>query len=137
MCRRLSLAFAAGNVGALVNSLALYYAGSLGLTQALGVKLAPMLTPAWLYPRLVWGGLWAWLFLLAGPGKNPLSQGLWLSLVPSLAQWCYVFPYHLKNGWLGLELGLMTPLVVLVFNALWGIVTALWLSYTKGLQTRF
>lgn len=128
MTRRLSLAFAAGALGALVNSLAVWLGGYLGLTQALGVKLAPMLTPAWLYPRLVWGGLWAWLFLAAPPGKSPIHRGLQVSLAPSAAQLFYFFPYRLHKGWLGLELGLLTPLLVLVFNAIWGVVAAWWLA---------
>ncbi len=50
---------------------------------ALGVKIAPAFTPAWLYQRLVWGGLWGWLFLLpvnrailpgAGPALQPGAQ---------------------------------------------------------------
>ncbi len=129
MLRRLSLAFAAGALGGLVNSLAVWLAGYLGLTRLLGVHLAPMLTPAWLYPRLVWGGLWAWVFLAAPPGKHPLSQGLRVSLAPSAVQLCYLFPYRLHKGWLGLELGLLTPLLVLVFNAIWGVVAAWWLAH--------
>jgi hypothetical protein len=129
MLTRLSLTFAAGVVGGLANSLALWLAGRLGLTQALGVALAPMLTPAWLYPRLVWGGLWAWLLLAAVPGRSPVSRGLLVSLPPSLAQLLYFFPFRFHKGWLGLELGWLTPLLVLAFNALWGMVTAGWLAY--------
>ena len=62
--RTLSLVFAAGCVGAVANSLMVYLFGHLGINAALGVKIAPNLTPSWLYPRIVWGGLWGFLFLL-------------------------------------------------------------------------
>ena len=62
--RNLSLVFAAGCWGALWNSLAVWVFGALGIAPALGVHIAPALTPAFLYPRLVWGGLWGLLFLL-------------------------------------------------------------------------
>ena len=62
--RDLSLAFAAGAVGALANSIAVWLAGDHGLTAALGLKVAPELTAAWLYPRLVWGGIWGLLLVL-------------------------------------------------------------------------
>ena len=55
--RNLSLIFVAGCWGALWNSLAVWLGGYLGIAPALGVHIAPALTPAFLHPRLVWGGL--------------------------------------------------------------------------------
>jgi hypothetical protein len=68
LAKKTSLVFAAGCLGGLVNSLAVWIFGDFGITAALGVKIAPQLSPAWLYPRLVWGGIWGLLFLLgSGP----------------------------------------------------------------------
>ena len=64
LVRNTSLVFAAGCLGGLFNSLAVWIFGELGITAALGVKIAPQLSPAFLYPRLVWGGIWGLLFLL-------------------------------------------------------------------------
>ena len=59
-----ALAFSAGALGGLANSLFIWILGVAGVTAALGVAIAPELTAGWLYPRLVWGGLWGALFLL-------------------------------------------------------------------------
>jgi len=128
--RRASLAFAAGAVGALASSVALWLAGSAGLTAALGVAVAPALSPAWLHPRLVWGGVWAGLFLLPLWRGRGLRRGLLLSLAPSAAQLLWLFPQQ-GRGWLGLELGLLTPAVVLVANAVWGVTAMAWLRWTR------
>jgi hypothetical protein len=132
--KRLSLAFAAGCVGGLLNSLVLWAFGALGINQFLGVQLAPALTPAFLYPRLVWGGLWGFLFLLSWRSNKIIAPGLIYSLGPTLIQLFLVFPHQLNKGFLGLQLGLLTPLLVIFFNAVWGIGTAWWLYLSKGLK---
>ncbi len=118
----------AGAVGALANSVALWAAGSSGLTHALGVRIAPSLTPEWLYPRIVWGALWGLLFLLPLASQRWVAQGLALSLFPTLFQLFVVFPSSV--GVLGTELGTLTPLVVLAANAVWGLAAAGWLHTT-------
>ena len=45
-------------------SLTVWIFGVIGITYALGVKIAPALSAPWLYPRLVWGGIWGLLFLV-------------------------------------------------------------------------
>jgi hypothetical protein len=40
-----------------------------------------------------------------------------------------VFPGQLHKGYLGLDLGLLTPLLVVVFNAVWGVGTVAWLRW--------
>ncbi len=127
MARKLSQVFAAGVLGGLVNSLAVWGFGVAGFTSILGVAIAPVLTPGWLYPRLVWGGLWGVLFLV------PLrlswwQRGLVFSLGPSLVQLFLVFPFKAGKGLGGLELGMLTPLFVLFFNAVWGLTAAWWLE---------
>jgi hypothetical protein len=128
--RQLSLVLAAGAVGALANSAALWAAGSSGLTHALGVRIAPTLTPEWLYPRIVWGGLWGLLFLLPLASQRWVAQGLALSLFPTLVQLFVIFPQRTPAGTLGLELGTLTPLVVLAANAVWGLAASAWLRAT-------
>ena len=130
--KEVSLTFAAGVLGGLANSLTVWLFGLVGLNQLLGVSLAPALTPAWLYPRLVWGGLWGWLFLLRFPRLAYLSRGLVFSLGPSLVQIFLVFPLKAQKGVGGIELGYLTPLLVLFFNAVWGLVTALWLRWSRS-----
>jgi hypothetical protein len=95
---RASMSFAAGALGALVSSVAIWAAGAYHLTARLGIGIAPALAPNWLYPRIVWGGLWGFLFIL------PLMQGHWwlrgiiLSLAPTAFQLHYVFPREAGAG---------------------------------------
>jgi hypothetical protein len=129
--RTLSLVFAAGCVGAVANSLAVWLFGDLGINAALGVKIAPKLTPAWLYPRIVWGGIWGALFLLPILRNSFITRGLLYSLGPSLVMLFIVFPMKAKKGMLGLDLGNLTPVLVLFFNAIWGVAAALWLRFSR------
>jgi len=128
---RASMTFAGGAFGALVNSLAIWGAGTYHLTERLGINIAPALTSNWLYPRIVWGGLWGFLFLL------PLIRGRWwlrgiiLSLAPSAFQLFYVFPHDTNHGMLGLGLGALTPAFVVAANGIWGL-SAAWLLRMTG-----
>jgi hypothetical protein len=130
--KNLSLVFAAGVWGALWNSLAVWFLGLIHFTTALGVHIAPRLTPAFLYPRLVWGGLWGFLFLLPLGRLSFPRRGLLFSLGPTLAQLLWVFPLKAHKGYGGLELGLLTPAFVLFFNAIWGLAAGLWLQWTRS-----
>jgi hypothetical protein len=129
LARKTSLVFAAGCLGGLLNSLAVWIFGDLGITAAAGVKIAPQLSPAWLYPRLVWGGIWGLLFLLPMLSGRIWSRGLIFSLGPTLVQLFVVFPMKANKGMMGIDLGLLTPLFVVVFNAIWGWTAAIWLRW--------
>ena len=129
LVRNVSLVFAAGVLGALLNSLAVWAFGEFGISAALGVKIAPKLTPAFLYPRLVWGGIWGVLFLLPLLQRSIWSRGFIYSLGPTLVQLFVVFPIKANKGVMGLELGMLTPLLVVVFNAIWGWTAAIWLRW--------
>jgi len=126
--QRMTVTFSAGCLGGLINSLALWLIGQAGITAQFGVKLAPSLSPEWLYPRLVWGGIWGSLFLLPLLRSDTLLQGLLLSLGPTIAQLFLVFPKSGK-GMFGLHLGTWTPVFVLFFNAIWGVTAAIWIKY--------
>jgi len=125
--RKLSMVFGAGCLGGLVNSLAVWLSGLYGISAALGVKIAPQLSAAWLYPRIVWGGIWGVLFLLPLMRRNFFIQGLIFSLGPTLVQLFVVFPMKANKGVMGLDLGTLTPLAVVVFNVVWGLTAAIWL----------
>jgi len=129
--RTLSLVFVAGCVGGVLNSLVVWNFGNLGVSAALGVKIAPQLTPAWLYPRIVWGGIWGFMFLLPILRGSVISRGLLYSLAPSLVMFFIIFPMEANKGMFGLALGNMTPVLVLFFNAIWGVAAALWLRMIK------
>ena len=128
--KNLSLTFTAGCVGGLANMFAIWLFGLWGITPALGVKIAPHLSVPWLYNRLVWGGIWGFIFFLPWSKHSFPVRGLIYSLAPSLVQMLVVFPFQAHKGMLGLQLGSLTPLFVLFFNAIWGLAAGFWLRFT-------
>lgn len=132
----LSACFSAGVLGAIVNSLAAWLAGRWGVPELAGVHLAPALSAAWLYPRLVWGGLWGLLLFpaVARPRsrRHWVRKGLWVSLLPTLFQLFYVFPHHTPYGPGGLGLGTLTPLFVVFYNGIWGAFTGIFTRMLWG-----
>lgn len=121
-----SVCFAGGLFGGLVGSLFVWMAGAYGWTAALGVAIAPEWNLPWLYPRLVWGGLWGLLFLPHFLSNSFFWRGLIVSIGPTLVELLIVFPTQLDKGLWGLDLGVMTPVLVIVANAVWGWAAALW-----------
>ena len=130
--KRITLFFAAGCLGALAKSIIVWLFGEYGINQSLGVRIAPEFTLTWIYPRIVWGGLWGFLFALPLMRSRRWGRGIVISLVPSLIQLLVIMPYKQKIGMLGLSLGTLTPLVVCFFNAIWGLVTAIWIQYVRS-----
>ncbi len=133
---RLSIAFTGGCLGALVNSWVVWYLGAHGISHHLGIAIAPVWSRSYLYPRLVWGGLWGLLFLLPiwrnGFWNAVFSRGILFSFVPTAFQLLYVFPVQAHKGLLGLHLGHLTPLLVVFANVVWGWVTAAWVHWAHG-----
>jgi hypothetical protein len=131
MMRNLFICFSAGCLGALANSLTVWLLGDYGITKAMGVMISPSLTPNWLYPRIVWGGLWGFLFALPIMNSKTFSKGAVLSLFPTVFQLLVVFPYQMKKGFGGMELGALTPVFVLFVNWVWGVATSVSIRLTK------
>ncbi len=129
--KKLLVFFAAGCVGALANSLTVWLFGHQGITRSIGVAMSPAFSPDWLYPRIVWGGLWGLLFLLPLLNSRLFAKGSVLSLVPTAVQLFVVFPFLAHKGIAGLKLGLYTPAVVLFFNWVWGVAAALTIKLAK------
>ena len=123
--KKLLIFFAAGCIGALANSIAVWLFGYYGITSSFGVSIAPSLSPSWLYPRIVWGGIWGLLFIMPMLQSKLLLKGAVLSLFPTAFQLFILFPLKENKGMAGLDLGLLTPIFVLFFNWIWGFVTAL------------
>ncbi|MCO1333060.1 hypothetical protein MO867_01785 [Microbulbifer sp. OS29] len=117
--RNLSICFAVGSFGGLCYALGLWAMGHYGITQWLGVDLAPSLSNAYLYQRVVWGGVFGLLFLL--PWRNAwLMRGALLSLLPAGLMLLYLLPQR-GYDYGALILGQMTPLVIILACAIGGI----------------
>ena len=125
MPRLLSIAFAAGAFGALVSGLFAWACGYYGLFAKAGVAMAPALGSAWMYSRIVLGGLWALLMVLPVT-RQPVVLGLFLSLGPTLFQLLWIYPFVSGHGLLGSELGFWTPAVVWGLNLVWAYAAVLW-----------
>jgi len=125
----LAVCFCAGLLGALISSLLLIAAAKLGFFSLIGVHLAPQLRTAWLYPRLIWGGLWGLAYFFAVrpvEARNRWARrGIWISILPTAFELVVVFPYLSGHGLLGQHLGRLTPLVTLLANMVWGICTGI------------
>jgi hypothetical protein len=129
--KKLLIFFAAGCLGALANSIAVWLFGDFGITTSFDVSIAPSFTPGWLYPRIVWGGIWGLLFALPMLQSKLLLKGAVLSLFPTAVQLFVMFPLKADKGIAGLDLGLYTPLFVVFFNWVWGVVTALTIKFAR------
>jgi len=125
------VAFSAGCLGGLACSLLLWQLSRHGVLHSLQVAISAPLSPNWLYGRIVWGGIFGILFLLPMLNAKPLSKGLVVSLFPTAVQLFFIFPFRAHKGMAGLDLGLLTPLVVLVVNASWGVVAALTIRFSR------
>jgi hypothetical protein len=125
----MTVCFCAGMIGALFSSLATWQAGQMGLPAMAGVNMSPVLTPGWLYPRLVWGGIWGLTyFLTVSPLKSRrhwARKGLLISLLPTAFQLFFVYPYNTHHGLMGLDLGQLTPLFIFLYNMIWGLFTGI------------
>lgn len=129
--KKLLIYFAAGCLGALANSLTVWLFGDVGITRHFSVSIAPSLSAAWLYPRIVWGGIWGLLFFLPMLNSKLIRKGSLLSLFPTAVQLFIIFPFKVNKGIAGLELGQLTPVFVIFFNWIWGVVTALTIKFSK------
>ncbi|MFP4668075.1 MAG: hypothetical protein ACOCQI_01030 [Desulfosalsimonas sp.] len=128
---KLFVYFTAGCIGALASSLVTWFFGDIGITKTAGVAISPQLTAGWLYPEIIWGGIWGLLFILPLFKSRLLLKGTLLSLIPSLAELLFFLPEGGK-GMGGMALGSLTPVFVLFFNWIWAIVAAAAIRTARG-----
>jgi hypothetical protein len=127
--RRISGAFTGGAIGGLVDSINIWGLSQAGITGLLGVSMKPAFTAPWLYQRMVWGGIWMLLLLLPFLRNRTALRGCVFSLLPSAMMLFMVLP-DMGKGILGLGFGMLTPVVVIVLNFIYGIVASYWYKYT-------
>lgn len=132
MLNRVGVAFAAGSAGGLATVITLWLFGVLGISAALAVALAPPLTPPLIYSMMVWGGIFGFLFLLPLMPGSVWLRGFIFGLAPTMVQCLIVFPVKMDAGIMGFGLGQLTPLLVLLFNTVWGVVTAYLFVHADG-----
>lgn len=129
MIRKMSGAFAGGVVGSLVDSISIWLLGKLGILALIGVTIKPAFTAPWLYQRMAWGGLWMLLLILPFWKNRTILRGCIFSLFPSAMMLFVIFP-QMGKGVLGTGFGILTPVIVLGLNFVYGIVAAYWYKST-------
>lgn len=120
MLNRLTLAFGAGAVGALVLFGAVWVLAQTGSSPLPSGRAAAMLGKEFLYRQIVWGGLWALLLVL------PVLPGRWLvrgALLGVLATLAAIF--YFSGGALAQAPAALLA-TVFALNILWGIAAAFW-----------
>jgi len=123
--------FAAGCLGALIQCLVMWLCARYGITHSLNVALPGSISPAWLYPRIVWGGLWGFLFLLPILTSSIFARSFVIALIPTGVQLFIIYPLYEHKGVAGLSLGLLTPFVVLFSYWVWALATTVTLKLAK------
>lgn len=120
--------FGAGAVGALAMCLVMWLFTHFGITQELGVAIKGSLNPHWLYPHIVWGGLWGLLFCFGIFKGGVIARSLVIAIIPTLVHLLIFFPYYENAGLAGMKLGFLTPFLMFFFYWVWSLVTALCLK---------
>ena len=131
MVRKLSGAFTGGVVGALIDSVNVWLLSHFGLLAMAGISMRVEFVGSWLYPRLVWGGIWALLLLLPILKKKVALRGTLMSLFPSAMMLFKVLP-AMGQGLMGLHLGILMPVMVVTLNFIYGLVAAFWYKNSGG-----
>jgi hypothetical protein len=125
------LAFAAGCVGGLIYCVTMWLFTRYGITQSFGVSLYGSLSPQWMYPRIVWGGLWGLLFLLPMLTSSIFARSFVISLIPAFVQLFIIYPFYTNKGFAGMQLGVLTPLLVWFFYWVWSFATVITLRLAR------
>lgn len=125
------IVFAAGCLGALIQCLVMWLLSRYGITHSSHVSLPGSISPAWLYPRIVWGGLWGFLFLLPILTSSVFARSFVIALIPAGVQLFIIYPLYEHKSVAGLSLGLLTPFVVLFSYWVWALATAITLKLAK------
>lgn len=125
MIKKISAAFTGGAIGGFVDSFNIWAMGKTGISDMIGLAMKPEFNAPWLYQRMIWGGIWMMLLLLPLMEKRAVARGMLFSLLPSAMMLFLVLP-SMGKGMLGLGFGVVTPLVVLGLNFIYGIVAASW-----------
>ncbi|MFW6335077.1 MAG: hypothetical protein ACOC0W_07375 [Desulfosalsimonas sp.] len=121
--KKLFVFFTAGCIGAAASGLVAWFLGDTGITGAVGVAIAPQLTPPWIYRETVLGGLWGLIFILPLFNSRIILKGTLLSLIPSLVEMLLIYPDQ-GQGFAAMNLGTLAPLFILLFNWIWGVTAA-------------
>lgn len=122
--RNFSIAFAAGCFAGLINSLIFWATKHYGLNDQWEIQLEPEFSCNWLYPRIIFGGIFGLLFLLPFMTTFFFWRGVVYSLIPSFVLIFIIIP--IVQSLSGLQLNLNSYLYLFVLNAVTSGLAGLW-----------
>ncbi len=129
---RIGLGLLGGTLGAVLSGVTQWVLGLARVPQLFGVALSGTFTAEETILHLISGAVWGALFgvvLPLVPGRTVPSRGAVFSLVPSLYMLLKVLPFDRDVGWFGADLGSLTFVFVVLYNLIWGFVTASTLAW--------
>lgn len=124
LLKRLAMAYFAGAVGGLFYALAAWAGFQTGFFHWLAVNMGVIhLNWPYLARRLLTGSLWGLLLVMLVPllRAKGFIMGFIVGLVPSAYMLLVYYPRH-GWGWWGAGHGAWVFLVVILLNAIWGLV---------------
>lgn len=121
--RKLFVSYSGGALGAVITCFVGWFLSNYGVFQDFGVNVTPKLTFDWLYPPLVWGSIWALLFVFPNPKHNTFLIALIVALVMTVLQLFLFYPETSVHGVEGPELDAATAIAVALLNIFWAAVT--------------
>lgn len=117
MLRNILSAFGAGAAGGISNVVFLVVAAAVGLPALFGLTLPNFGTAAFLYKQMVWGGLWALVFLLPVVPRNWVTRAIIVALASASLTFFVFFPMGTTDGKgpgiAGLNIGTLMPVYVI------------------------
>ena len=126
--QKLLMVLLAGALGGFTSGILVWALGAAGITPALGFAMTPELTFGWMFRRIFASAIWGLIFLIPIYRHSPVLKGAVLGVLPWLSSILVVLPYRMGAGFLGMDLGMGTPVWTLIFGMIWGVTGTLFLS---------
>lgn len=128
-----ALLYASGTFAAFICLGLLTFFGGAGFHRVFGVTLNPgFLNLAFLCPRLVAGGVFAWIFLFPLPFRYSIFGLPFMAAPIIFLQLFFTLPQWEHAGYLGLRYGWAMPIMVCGYTLLWAWLTSLMMRLTGG-----
>ncbi len=122
-----TVCFVAGMLGTIATILFLWGCNEANIFHLIRVNYTQTLHLPKLYPQIFVGGFWGlgYFFTVGVPRHRRywIRKGLWFSLLPALTAIFYTYPYVYHKGMAGFDLGMLTPLLIVVSSLVWGLFT--------------
>ncbi|MHC4660165.1 MAG: hypothetical protein ACYS8W_00625 [Planctomycetota bacterium] len=126
--KRLSLVFAAGIFGGLVNALLRSFLSQIGFLAFFEVIVKYPFTAEHFHSTILWGGIWGIFFVFPLLEHSTALRGLAFGFIPALAELFIILPFIDGKGFMGVDsYGRLTPFFIVFFNIAWGVAASSWL----------